>query len=145
LKAAAQYWHSSRELERAKPYYKKAANASKEGELYIFLGQVHFGLDEFSEAEAAIRAGIKKGKLKDEAAAHMLLGQINFENQKWESAIASFRECIDVAERQYDDKKKKQKEKKKKVQDQARKWVTYTEGEEERVEALILKKRALGI
>ena len=75
----------------------------------------------------------------------MLLGQIAFENQKWESAIASFRECIDVAERQYDDKKKKQKEKKKKVQDQARKWVTYTEGEEERVEALILKKRALGI
>ena len=23
LKAAAQYWHASRELERAKPYYKK--------------------------------------------------------------------------------------------------------------------------
>ena len=145
LKAAAQYWHSSKELERAKPYYKKAAKASKEGELYIFLGQVHFSLDEFSEAEEAIRAGIKKGKLKDAAAAHMLLGQIAFENQKWESAIASFRECIDVAERQYDDKKKRQKEKKKKVQDQARKWVTYTEGEEERVEALILKKRALGI
>ena len=145
LKAAAQYWHSSKELERAKPYYKKAAKASKEGELYIFLGQVHFSLDEFSEAEEAIRAGIKKGKLKDAAAAHMLLGKIAFENQKWESAIASFRECIDVAERQYDDKKKKQKEKKKKVQDQARKWVTYTEGEEERVEALILKKRALGI
>ena len=145
LKAAAQYWHASRELERAKPYYKKAAKVAKEGELYIFLGQVHFGLDEFTEAEEAIRAGIKKGKLKDAAAAHMLLGQIAFENQKWESAIASFRECIDVAERQYDDKKKKQKEKKKKVQDQARKWVTYTEGEEERVEALILKKRALGI
>ena len=145
LKAAAQYWHASRELERAKPYYKKAAKVAKEGELYIFLGQVHFGLDEFTEAEEAIRAGIKKGKLKDAAAAHMLLGQIAFENQKWESAIASFRECIDDAERQYDDKKKKQKEKKKKVQDQARKWVTYTEGEEERVEALILKKRALGI
>ena len=145
LKAAAQYWHASRELEKAKPYYKKAAKASKEGELYIFLGQVHFGLDEFSEAEEAIKSGIKKGKLKDEAAAHMLLGQINFENQKWESAIVSFRECIDVAERQYDDKKEKQKDKKKKVQDQARKWVTYTEGEEERVEALILKKRALGI
>ena len=60
-------------------------------------------------AEDAIKAGIKKGKLKDEAAAHMLLGQINFENQKWESAIISFRYCIDVAERQYDDEKKKQK------------------------------------
>ena len=68
--------------------------------------------------------------MKDEAAAHMLLGQINFENQKWESAIVSFRECIDVAERQYDDEKNKQKEKKKKVQDQTRTWVTYTEGEE---------------
>ena len=44
-----------------------------------------------------------------------------------------------------DDKKEKQKEKKKRVQDQARKWVTYTEGEEERVEALKLKRKALGV
>ena len=109
------------------------------------MGQVHFSLDEFSEAENAIRQGIEKGKLKDEAAAFMLLGQINFENQKWESAITAFRKCIDVAEKQFDDKKKKQKEKKKRVQDQARKWVTYTEGEEERVEALKLKRKALGV
>ena len=40
---------------------------------------------------------------------------------------------------------KKQKDKKKRVQDQARKWVTYTEGEEERVEALKLKRKALGV
>jgi uncharacterized protein HemY len=145
LKAAAQYWHASKELEKAKPYYEKAAIKSKEGELYIFLGQVHFSLDEFSDAENAIRLGIKKGKLKDEAAAYMLLGQINFENQKWNSAIEAFRKCIDVAEKQFDDKKKKQKEKKKRVQDQARKWVTYTEGEEERVEALKLKRKALGV
>ena len=39
----------------------------------------------------------------------------------------------------------RQKEKKKRVQDQARKWVTYTEGEEERVEALKLKRKALGV
>ena len=71
--------------------------------------------------------------------------QINFENQKWEAAIESFRKCIDVAENQFDDKKEKQKEKKKRVQDQARKWVTYTEGEEERVEALKLKRKALGV
>jgi hypothetical protein len=145
LKAAAQYWHASKELEKAKPYYEKAAIKSKEGELYIFLGQVHFSLDEFSDAENAIRLGIKKGKLKDEAAAYMLLGQINFENQKWNSAIEAFRKCIDVAEKQFDDKKEKQKEKKKRVQDQARKWVTYTEGEEERVEALKLKRKALGV
>ena len=145
LKAAAQYWHAAKELERAKPYYQQAASKSKEGELYIFLGQVHFSLDEFDAAEQSIREGIKKGKLKDEAAAYMLLGQINFENQKWESAIESFRKCIDVAEDQFDDKKEKQKEKKKRVQDQARKWVTYTEGEEERVEALKLKRKALGV
>ena len=53
--------------------------------------------------------------------------------------------CIDVAEKQFDDKKEKQKDKKKRVQDQARKWVTYTEGEEERVEALKLKRKALGV
>ena len=145
LKAAAQYWHAAKELERAKPYYLQAATKSKEGELFIFLGQVHFSLDEFDKAEKAIEDGLNKGKLKDEAAAYMLLGQINFENQNWESAIESFRKCIDVAERQFDDKKEKQKEKKKRVQDQARKWVTYTEGEEERVEALKLKRKALGV
>ena len=31
LKAAAQYWHASKELEKAKPYYEKAAIKSKEG------------------------------------------------------------------------------------------------------------------
>ena len=83
LKAAAQYWHAAKELERAKPYYLQAATKSKEGELFIFLGQVHFSLDEFDKAEKAIEDGLAKGKLKDEAAAYMLLGQINFENQKW--------------------------------------------------------------
>ena len=48
-------------------------------------------------------------------------------------------------EKQYSDKKKKQKEKKKKVQDSARKWITYTMGEEQRVVALDLKRKALGI
>ena len=151
LKAIAQYWHASKELTKAKPYYKKAAKVAKEGELYIYLGQVHFGLDEFSEAREAIKLGLKKGKLKDEVAAHMLLGQILFENQEWDNAIVSFRKCIDVAEKQFNVKKKtqkekdRQKEKKKKAQDQARKWITYTEGEEERVEALKLKRKALGI
>jgi len=92
-------------LEKAKPAYAKAASLSKKGELYIFLGQVHFGLDDFGSAEKAIRAGIKKGKLKDEANAHMLLGQVLFEYQKWDDAIKSFRKCIDVAEKQLDDKK----------------------------------------
>ena len=60
-------------------------------------------------------------------------------------AIKSFRKCIDVAEKQLDDKKEAQKKKKKKIQDQARKWITYTEGEEERVIALQLKRKALGL
>ena len=145
LKAMAQYWHAAKELEKAKPAYAKAAKLSKEGELFIFLGQVYFGLDEYGESEKAIRSGIKKGKLKDEANAHMLLGQVLFEYQKWDEAIASFRRCIDVAEKQLSDKKEKQKKKKKKIQDQARKWITYTEGEEERVQALELKRKALGL
>ena len=145
LKAMGQYWHAAKELKKAKPAYKKAAKLSKEGELYVFLGQVHFGLDEYKDAEFAIREGIKKGKLKDLANAYMILGQIQFEYQKWEDAIASFRRCIDVAERSLSDKKEKEKKKKKKIQDSARKWITYTEGEEERVVALELKKKALGI
>ena len=75
----------------------------------------------------------------------MLLGQVLFEYQKWDDAIKSFRKCIDVAEKQLDDKKEVQKKKKKKIQDQARKWITYTEGEEERVIALQHKRKALGL
>jgi hypothetical protein len=75
----------------------------------------------------------------------MLLGQVLFEYQKWDEAIEAFRKCIDVAEKELDDKKEKQKKKKKKIQDQARKWVTYTEGEEERVLALELKRKSLGL
>ena len=145
LKRLAQAWHAARELDKAVPIYARAAKLSKEGEIYIFLGQVYFALDQYKEAELAIKNGVKKGKLKDEATAHMLLGQINFENKKWDAAVTSFRKCIDVAESQYSDKKKKQKEKKKKVQDSARKWITYTMGEEERVVALDLKRKALGI
>jgi len=145
LKALAQYWHASKELEKAKPYYKKAAKVSEKGEIFIFLGQVHFGLDEFKSAESAISSGIKKGKLKDMAGAYMLLGQIQFERQRWDEAIKTFRKTIDIAEKQFSDKKKKEKEKKKKLQDQARKWITYTEGEEERVIALEIKRRDLGV
>ena len=145
LKALAQYWHASKELEKAKPYYEKAAKVSEKGEIFIFLGQVHFGLDEFKSAEGAIKSGIKKGQLKDEAGAYMLLGQIQFERQNWDEAIKTFRKTIDVAENQFSDKKKKEKEKKKKLQDQARKWITYTEGEEERVIALEMKRRDLGV
>ena len=145
LKAQAQYWHAAKELKKAKPAYEKAAKLSKEGELYVFLGQVYFGLDEYKQAEKAIREGIRKGKLKDEASAFMILGQIQFEYRKWDDAIKSFRKCIDVAEKSLSDKKEKEKKKKKKIQDSARKWITYTEGEEERVVALELKKKALGI
>ena len=74
-----------------------------------------------------------------------ILGQVLFEYQKWDEAITSFRKCIDVAEKQWDDKKEAQKKKKKKIQDQARKWITYTEGEEERVLALELKRKSLGL
>ena len=68
-----------------------------------------------------------------------------FKEQKWDEAITTFRKTIDVAESQYSDKKKKEKAKKKKLQDQARKWITYTEGEEERVIALEMKRKDLGV
>ena len=44
----------------------------------------------------------------------MLLGQVLFEYQKWDDAIKSFRKCIDVAEKQLDDKKEVQKKKRRK-------------------------------
>ena len=86
LKYLAQAWHLSQELGKAEPVYKKAAEKAKDGELYVFLGQIYLATDRLDLASQSLKKGLEKGKLKDPVSVNILLGQVAYEQQKFDEA-----------------------------------------------------------
>ena len=143
LKYLAQGWHLAQELDKAEPVYEKAAQKSKEGELYIFLGQIYLATDRYKKAKQALQLGLKKGKLKDPVTVNILLGQVAYELQDFEDATKFFRTAIDrLSDIKIKDKEAREK-KQDKLRTQALNWLTYTEKEKKRVEMLELRMKDL--
>ena len=143
LKYLAQGWHLAQELDKAEPVYEKAAKKSKEGELYIFLGQIYLATDRYKKAKQALQLGLKKGKLKDPVTVNILLGQVAYELQDFEDATKFFRTAIDrLSDIKIKDKEAREK-KQDKLRTQALNWLTYTEKEKKRVEMLDLRMKDL--
>ena len=143
LKYLAQGWHLAQELDKAEPVYEKAAKKAKEGELYIFLGQIYLATDRFKKAKQALQLGLKKGKLKDPVTVNILLGQVAYELQDFEDATKFFRTAIDrLSDIKIKDKEAREK-KQDKLRTQALNWLTYTEKEKKRVEMLELRMKDL--
>lgn len=143
LKYLAQGWHMAQELDKAEPVYEKAAMKSKEGELYIFLGQIFLATDRYKKAQQALKLGLKKGKLKDPVTVNILLGQVSYELQEFEEATKFFRTAIDrLSDIKIKDKEAREK-KQDKLRTQALNWLTYTEKEKKRVEMLQLRIKDL--
>ena len=143
LKYLAQGWHLAQELDKAEPVYEKAAKKSKEGELYIFLGQIYLATDRYKKAKQALQLGLKKGKLKDPVTVNILLGQVAYELQDFEDATKFFRTAIDrLSDIKIKDKEAREK-KQDKLRTQALNWLTYTEKEKKRVEMLELRLKDL--
>ena len=143
LKYLAQGWHLAQELDKAEPVYEKAAKKAKEGELYIFLGQIYLATDRYKKAKQALQLGLKKGKLKDPVTVNILLGQVAYELQDFEDATKFFRTAIDrLSDIKIKDKEAREK-KQDKLRTQALNWLTYTEKEKKRVEMLELRLKDL--
>lgn len=143
LKYLAQGWHLAQELDKAEPVYEKAAKKAKEGELYIFLGQIYLATDRYNKAKQALQLGLKKGKLKDPVTVNILLGQVAYELQDFEDATKFFRTAIDrLSDIKIKDKEAREK-KQDKLRTQALNWLTYTEKEKKRVEMLELRMKDL--
>ena len=141
LKYLAQGWHLAQELDKAEPVYEKAAKKAKEGELYIFLGQIYLATDRYKKAKQALQLGLKKGKLKDPVTVNILLGQVAYELQDFEDATKFFRTAIDrLSDIKIKDKEAREK-KQDKLRTQALNWLTYTEKEKRRVEMLELRMK----
>jgi tetratricopeptide (TPR) repeat protein len=70
----ADSWIQARDYDEAIPPLERAAELSKNGDLYVRLGQVQIQRKQWPQAVDALRAGLKKGDLKDTGQANLLAG-----------------------------------------------------------------------
>tara|TARA_B100000927_G_scaffold289841_1_gene287269 strand:- start:94 stop:1575 length:1482 start_codon:yes stop_codon:yes gene_type:complete len=126
LKLLADSWRMAQEIDKAIPVLEKAAKMSKEGETYILLGNLYLFEDRIEDSIRAIEAGLKKGKVKSESQAQLVLGQAHFEIQNFEEAKKQFRAAA--------------RDKDKRIKKTANSWIKYAENEEVRVKNLALRR-----
>ncbi|MBT5031659.1 MAG: tetratricopeptide repeat protein [Proteobacteria bacterium] len=116
----SQSLYIAKEHEKAIAPMGQAAKLAEDGKLYIQLGQSLMALNRWSEAETALDQGIKKGKLTNTGRAVMSLGSVQFEQQKYETAKATFNRAL-----RYDD-----------MATDAANWVKYIDNEVYRIKEL---------
>lgn len=86
----SQAWYQAREDEKSIPPLRRAAEMSKNGELYIRMAQAYQNLDRWEEAVEALQTGIKKGGLKRTDTAQLMLGMALFNQHKLKLAKKHF-------------------------------------------------------
>jgi tetratricopeptide (TPR) repeat protein len=90
LELLANAWVAAREYDRSLEPLREAAERSKDGNLYVRLGQVHLQREEWKEATLAFQKAIEKGDLKDPGNADLLLGIAYYSDARVEQARSSF-------------------------------------------------------
>jgi len=89
----SQAWTLAAEDEKAIPALQQAARLSDEGELNLRLGNAYLNLGQYGECVAAINDGIEKGGIKSPDNAQISLGMCLYNQSKYRTAIAAFREA----------------------------------------------------
>jgi hypothetical protein len=105
---------------KAIPALRNAASMSDDGELDVRLAQSHLNLSNYSECADSARDGIRKGGLRREDSANVVLGMCLFELDRLGPAKQAFRQAA----------------KDRRSEKTARQWLSYIEKEEERKEQL---------
>ena len=85
----------SREYDLAIEPLRQAAEASEDGDLYHRLAQVHIEIENWAAARDALAKAIRKGQLRDEASAQLLLGIANFNQESFDSARQAFEQAAE--------------------------------------------------
>jgi tetratricopeptide (TPR) repeat protein len=91
----ANSWIAAREYERSIPPLRKAAELSKDGNLYVRLGQVYMQRENWSEAWMLLEKAIAKGGLKDPGNAALLLGITLYNDSHVDRARTSFMHAME--------------------------------------------------
>lgn len=111
---------AAREYKDALGPLEKAAALSKDGKLYNQLGLSLIQLNQWRDAEAALRKAINKGKLTNTGNAYISLGLTQFEQKKFDTAEKTFASAT-----RYE-----------KVSSDARNWIKYVKSEVRRIAEL---------
>jgi tetratricopeptide (TPR) repeat protein len=90
LRLLSQSWYQAREDQKAIPPLRVAAGMTKDGELYIRLGQSHINLEQWKDAATAIQKGLKMGGLKRSDQANIMLGMALFNQKRLTQARRAF-------------------------------------------------------
>jgi len=90
LELLANSWIAAREYQRALDPLQEAAELSKDGNLYVRLGQVQMQRENWSEATALLEKAVAKGGLKDPGNADLLLGIAYYNGAQIARARSSF-------------------------------------------------------
>lgn len=94
LELLAQSWLLAAEDGRSVAYLAEAAEMSQDGVAYMRLAQTYIGLYRWPEAEKALEASLKLGKLEDKQGdAWLLLGMVRFYSKDYRAARKAFREA----------------------------------------------------
>ncbi|HHQ14991.1 MAG TPA: hypothetical protein ENK16_08165 [Chromatiales bacterium] len=116
----SQAWALAAEDEKAIPALKVAASMSKDGDLDVRLAQSYLNLSKYDQCIQSAREGLRKGSVKREDSARIILGMCLYESRKYEDAKKAFRLAA----------------KDKRSERTARQWVSFIEKEQERLRQL---------
>jgi tetratricopeptide (TPR) repeat protein len=92
LRLLAQAWSSAREDDKALPVLQRAAQLSSDGKLDLRIAFSYMNVDKYPEAVGAAREALRKGGLRNEGEARILLGTALFNDNKLNEAKAVFRD-----------------------------------------------------
>lgn len=94
LTLLATAWQHARENDRAVAPLARAAQASKDGTLFVRLAQVQLEKEDWTAASRSIESAIKKGGLRHLGQAYLTLGIARFNSQKKKQAQQAFRQAL---------------------------------------------------
>jgi len=126
LKLLGDAWRMAQEIDKAIPVLEKAAKLSKEGDLYVLLGNLYLYEDRMEDSIKAVENALKKSKVKSRSQAQLVLGQAHFELENFEEAKKQFRAAA--------------RDKNKRIKKTANSWIKYAENEAIRVQNLNLRR-----
>jgi len=86
----ANSWIAAREYEKSLEPLRQAAELSKDGNLYVRLGQVHMQREEWAKATEMLQKAVEKGGLKNAGNTQLLLGICYYNDQRVDQARSSF-------------------------------------------------------
>ena len=116
----AQSWQLAQDDPQAVPALTRAAGLAEDGTLDVSLAQSYQNLYEWESCVDAAREGIRKGDLRREDQAYMILGACLFEQKEYTAARNAFEEAAE------DERSR----------NNARSWIQYVNSEQSRDEEL---------